>query len=497
MMMHRMRAPTLACCLLVAGCAVGPDYRRPAPPHAAGYLPHGPAASDGAQAFVNGLDIPGEWWTLFHSTRLNALVVKAMAANPDLAAAQASLRAARENVYAQEGFYLPTLSALASPSRTKTATRSVSPASGNGNPYFTLYTGQLSVSYTPDVFGANRRQVESLVATAQGQRFQLEATYLTLTANLVTAAINEAALRAEIDATRQIITAETDLLGVLGRQYTEGQISQVDVLAQRAALAQALASLPPLQKALDQQRDAMATLTGHTPDASPDGGFVLDDITLPKQLPVSIPAALVDQRPDIRQAEENLHAASAAVGVAIANRIPVLNLTAEGGTQSNFFKDLFASGNGFWSIAATISEPVFDGGTLLHRERGARAMLDASRAQYRSATLSAFQNVADTLAALQADSDAVQAAALSALAAADTLKLVRLQVEMGQSAYLAVLNAQQTALQADLTLITARANRLTDTAALFQALGGGWWNRHDVQVRDVTGDDPLAVVGVH
>jgi len=213
-------------------------------------------------------------------------------------------------------------------------------------------------------------------------------------------------------------------------------------------------------------------------------------------LPVSIPAALVDQRPDIRQAEENLHAASAAVGIAVAARLPVLNLTAAGGTQANFFRDLFSPGNGFWTLAATMTEPVFDGGTLLHRERGARAAFNQAKAQYRSTTLSAFQNVADSLAALQADASAVQAAWGSAHAAAESLKLVHLQVETGQVAYLAVLNAEQTALQAELTLVQARALRLADTAALFQALGGGWWNRKDVQVEDVTGDDPLAVLGI-
>jgi len=504
MKMYPMRAPiavsklplAVASCLLLSACAVGPDYKRPPAPVVSGYLPHTPAVPDGAQAFVHAQDIPGQWWTLFHSAPLNALVTQALTANPDLAAAQASLRAAREAVYAQEGFYLPSVSALASPSRTKTATRSVSPASGTGNPYFSLFTGQVSVAYTPDVFGANRRQVENLVAAAQAQRFQLEATYLTLTSNLVTAAINAAALRAQIDATTKIIAAEMDLLEVLNQQFANGQVSQVDVLAQKAALAQAQATLPPLQKSFDQQRDALAVLVGETPDKASNTLFGLDDITLPKQLPVSVPAALVDQRPDIRQAEENLHAASAAVGIAVAARLPVLNLTAAGGTQANFFRDLFSPGNGFWTLAATMTEPVFDGGTLLHRERGARAALDQAKAQYRSTTLSAFQNVADSLAALQADASAVQAAWVSAHAAAESLKLVQLQVETGQVAYLAVLNAEQTALQAELTLVQARALRLADTAALFQALGGGWWNRKDVQVEDVTGDDPLALLGI-
>jgi NodT family efflux transporter outer membrane factor (OMF) lipoprotein len=490
------RRSLLVFSLLASACAVGPDYKKPEPPTATGYSAGALVARDTAQTYVKGLDIPGQWWTLFHSPQLNALIERALAANPSLAAAQAALRQARENVYAQEGSFFPDISASFEPSRTKTATRSVSIASANGSPYFSLYTAQLAVSYTPDVFGANRRQVESLVATAQQQRYQLEAAYLTLTANLVAAIINEASLRAQIDSTREIIAAETNLLGVLNKQYELGQVAQVDVLAQQAALAQALATLPPLQKQIDQQRDALSILLGQGPDEALPETFRLDDIALPRELPVSLPAALVNQRPDVLQAAENLHAASALVGVAIANRLPVLNLTASGGSQANYFRDLFAPGNGFWTIAASVTEPVFDGGTLLHKARAAWAALDEAKAQYRNTTLAAFQNVADALAALQTDADADAAASASSRAAEATLKIVRLQVSLGQIAYLGILNAQQTALQARLLLVQARASRLADTAGLFQALGGGWWNRSDVQVRDVNGIDPLAVVGL-
>ena len=486
---------TLVC--LFGGCAVGPDFHRPAPPPSAGYQPRKLVAHDDQQTFVQGLDIPGQWWTLFHSRQLDSAVRRALAANPTLQAAQAALRQARENVYAQEGSFFPSLDASFAPSRTKTATRSVSIASANGSPYFNLFTGQLSASYTPDIFGANRRQVESLVAQADQQRFQLEAAYLTLSASLVTACINEASLRAQIDETRRIVAIEADLLAVLNRQNALGQIAQVDVLAQRTALAQAQALLPPLQKQLDQQRDALASLLGAPPDQVIAETFALGDITLPAQLPVTLPAALVDQRPDVRQAEANLHAASAQVGVAIANRLPVLNLTAQGGTQANYFNDMFASGNGFWMLAASVTQPVFDGGTLLHKARAAWAALDQAKAQYRSTTLAAFQNVADTLAALQTDADALAAAVTAEKAAGETLRIVQLQVSLGQVAYLGILNAQQTALQAELALVQARAGRLADSAALFQALGGGWWHRDDLQVTDIRGNDPLAVIGVH
>jgi NodT family efflux transporter outer membrane factor (OMF) lipoprotein len=481
----------------LGGCAVGPDFHKaPAPPQQT-YSPEPLTAHDSAQRFVAGMDIPGQWWTLFKSPPLNALIEHAMEANPSLDAAQAALRQARENIYAQEGSFLPDITATFQPSRTKTATRSVSVASGNGSPYFSLYTAQLAVSYSPDIFGGSRRQVENLVATEEQQRFQLEATYLTLTSNVVAAAINEASLRAQVAATEQIIALETELLGVLHRQLAAGQVAQIDSLAQQAALAQAQAALPPLQKQLTQQRDALAVLAGESPDKALPAHFSLADINLPQALPVSIPAALVNQRPDIRQAEEALHAASALVGVAVANRLPGLNLTATGGSQANYFADMFASGNGFWMLAASLTQPIFDGGTLLHRERAARATLDQAKAQYRGTVLSAFQNVADCLAALQTDADLLAAATVADQSARDTLRIVRLQVSLGQVAYLSILNAQQTYLQAELALIQARAGRLADTAALFQALGGGWWNRADTKVRDYKGNDPLAVIGIH
>jgi NodT family efflux transporter outer membrane factor (OMF) lipoprotein len=480
---------------MLGGCAVGPDFHRPAPPDATSYGAGRASAHDAAQAYVQGLDIPGQWWTLFHAPALNDLIRRALQGNPTLDAAQAALRQARELVFAQQGNYFPSLSATFEPSRNKTATRSVSFASANGNPYYTLITAQLAVSYTPDVFGGQRRQVENLAATAEQQRFQLEATYLTLTSNLVTAAINEASLRAQLEATRQIVAAETGLLTVLRKQRDAGQVADVDVLAQQAALAQAQAALPPLQKQLDVQRDALADLAGLPPGRMPPQIFTLDDIALPKSVPLSIPAVLVTQRPDVRQAEAALHAASANVGVAISNRLPALTLTASGGSQSNFFRDLFASGNGFWTVAAALTQPVFDGGTLLHRARAAWAALDQASAQYRSTSLAAFQNVADVLAALQADADTLAAARAAAQAADETLRIVRLQVSLGQVAYLAILNAQQSALQARLTLINARANRLADTAALFQALGGGWWHRNDA-APGMAMPDPVATMGL-
>ncbi len=497
-----MRAALLLLCL--AGCAVGPDFKPPAAPPVAGYTPEllpaqliaDRTVANPTQRLVPGLDIPGEWWTLFHSRPLNDLIARALLHNPDLAAAQASLRQARENVLAQEGSYLPSLDANFTPSRNKTATGSLSPATSTGNPYYSLYTAQLSISYNPDVFGLNRRQVESLVALADQQRYQLEATYLTLTSNLVAAAIVEASLRGQLQATNDILVIARGLGTILRKQLDLGAIAKIDELAQEAAVSAAEASLTPLQKQLAQQRDLLAALSGQLPSDAVPETFDLASLHLPEQIPVSLPSELVQQRPDIKQAEANLHSASALIGVAVANRLPLLNLTAQGGSQALFASGLFGPGNGFWTLAGSLTQPVFDGGTLLHRERGARAAFDQAAEQYRSTVLTAFQNVADSLRALQVDADAVRVATFADKTAQAALAITQEQLRLGAIAYLGVLNAESTALTARLVLVQAEATRLADTAALFQALGGGWWNRGDVHVKDIHGDSFTRLIGL-
>ena len=490
---------------MLAGCAVGPDFKKPAAPAVSGYTPEklpveliaDRTAANPTQRLVPDLDIPGEWWTLFHNKPLNDLLVQALRNNPDLSAAQAALTQARENIYAQEGNYVPTVTGSFTPSRNKTATGSLSAATISGNPYYSLYTAQLNVSYNPDVFGLNRRQVESLVALADVQRFQLEATYLTLTSNLVTAAVTEASLRGQIQATEDIIKLEQGSLVIFRKQLAFGAIAGVDVLSQEAALAQAEASLPPLQKQLAQERDMITALAGNLPSDAVPQTFTMDGLQVPEDLPVSLPSKLVEQRPDIKQAEQNLHSASALIGVAVANRLPLLALSAFGGSQALHFNELFTPGNGFYTVAASVTQPLFDGGTLLHRERETRAAFDQAEAQYRSTIITAFQNVADALRALQTDADGVRVATTAASTADAALAIVRKQLSLGQVAYLSVLNSEQTELQAKLTLIQTQAARLTDTAALFQALGGGWWNRGDVRVRDIRGDDVPSIIGLH
>ena len=470
---------------LVAGCAVGPDFERPSSPDAAGYtrepLPAQTVSTDmaggEAQRLIQGLDIPGQWWTLFHSPSLNALIEQSLKANPNLEAAQAALRQAQEGVYAQEGFFYPTVQASFSPSRQKNATGTIAPTLTSGEPLFSLYTPQVSVSYTLDVWGGNRRQVESLQAQADALRFQLEATYLTLTSNVVAAAVQEASLRAQIAATDEVIRIEREQLELLRSQYGLGAIAMADVVAQEATLAQTEATLPPLQKQLAQQRDLLSALAGRVPSAEPDETFELAALDLPQELPLSLPSKLVEQRPDVRSAEEQLHAASAQVGVAIANQLPQITLSANIGSSATQMSQLFTSGTGFWSVAGNLLQPLFDGGTLLHRKRAADAALQQAAAQYRNTVITAFQNVADALHALYYDAAALNASLRAELAAAESLDIGRHALQLGSISYLSLLNAEQTYQQTVIALAQARANRYADTAALFQALGGGWWNQ--------------------
>ena len=478
---------TLLASLLFEGCAVGPNFKKPAAPNVAGYLPTQPSTTTNvpnisageAQEFVQSRDIPGDWWTLFHSLALNDLIERALKANPDLKASQAALIVARENMLAQRGAYYPTVSAGFTASRQKTSDL-IAPVP-NANVFnFSLYTPQVSVSFVPDVFGLNRRTVESLKAQEQQARFALAATHITLSSNVAAAAIQEASLRGQIDATRQLIATNTAMLQILREQYAQGYVAQLDVAAQESQLAQVTATLPPLLRQLAQQRDLLAALSGGFPSEELAAEFEFSSFRLPQELPMSLPSQLVQQRPDVLQAEENVHAASAQVGIAIANRLPSFNLTADAGSMALAFSQIFGAGTSFWDLAAGVTQPVFEGGTLRHRQRAAEAGLTQAQEQYRGVLLTAFQNVADTLNALQQDGEALKAAAAAQQAANITLTQTKNQFEAGYTSYLALLSAEQAYQQAAITLVQAQSNRFANTAALFQALGGGWWNRTDI-----------------
>jgi NodT family efflux transporter outer membrane factor (OMF) lipoprotein len=472
---------------LVSGCSVGPNFKKPAAPNVPGYTPtptsttsSSPNVAGGEeQHFAKGADIAGDWWTLFHSQPLNELVERSLKANPDIKAAQAALTVAQENVLAQRGAYYPAVSAGFSAARSKTSNE-IAPVPNANFFVYSLYTPQVGVSFVPDVFGLNRRTVESFKAQEQAARFALVATHITLSSNVVAGAIQEAFLRAQIDATHQLIAINTEMLQILRTQFEKGYASRLDVAAQESQLAQVSATLPPLLKQLAQERDLLAKLSGEFPSHDLPEKFELSGLQLPQEIPLSLPSKLVEQRPDIRQAEENLHFASAQIGVAIANRLPNLTLTADAGSMSLAFSRIFSAGTGFWDLGSSVSQTVFDAGTLSHRERAAKAAYAQAAEQYRGTVLTAFQNVADTLHALQQDAETLKTAAAALDAAKITLDLTKQQTQAGYVNYLALLSAEQTYQNAVLNLSQAQASRLMDTAALFQSLGGGWWHRADI-----------------
>jgi NodT family efflux transporter outer membrane factor (OMF) lipoprotein len=479
-------APAAAALILMAGslagCAVGPNFKPPAPPAVKSYLPD-PLPDQTAstsvlggdtQRFVSSQPVERQWWTSFQSPALNALIDAAFINSPSVQDAQGALRQANENYYAQRGSLLPTVQADYNFQRQRNATGTLSPTLTSGESVFNLHTAQVNISYVLDVFGGARRQTESLQAQAQSQQYQLDATYLSLAANVVTTAIQEASLRAQLAATDDILQSEREALEILKRQYELGSIAMTDVMAQEAALATTEATVPDLKKQLDQSSHALAVLAGRFPSETAEEHFELQSLHLPGELPITVPAQLVRHRPDVLAAEAQLHSATADVGVAIADMLPQIALSGNQGGAATRFGQLFSAGNTFWAGGATLTQTLFSGGALLHKERAARAALDRAGAQYRSAVLTAFQNVADALSALQLDAQALSASLRAKEAAEQSLSTVRRNVELGSIGYLALLNAEQTYQQAVLNLSQAQANRYSDTVALFQALGGGW-----------------------
>jgi NodT family efflux transporter outer membrane factor (OMF) lipoprotein len=472
-----------------AGCAVGPDFRAPGVPANAGFTQAGstpqtttastPIPGGEAQRFVDGLDIPGQWWTLFQSPELNALIDRALKQNPTLESAQAALREANENVAAARGALLPSLSGTYEAQRNRGSLAEFG-LPGSGGYFYTLNSANVSVSYTLDAFGGIRRQIEALQAQADYARFSLEASYLTLTSNVVAAAITEASLRAQIVAQQDIARAQQSALDIIQRRVSAGGASRTDVLQQQATLQSTLAMLPALRTELAQERDLLATYAGALPAEYTDSEFRLDTLNIPVELPVSLPSRFVEQRPDVRQYSALLHQATAQIGVATANMLPQLQITGSYGGAAARFADMFSPASVVWSLAGSVTQPLFRGGQLLHQRRAAIAAAQEAAANYKATVLTAFQNVADALLALQGDADALAAQIGAERAAAGSLDLVQAQYKAGGASYLQVLTAEQTYQNAALALVKARAQRFTDTAALFQALGGGWWNRNDL-----------------
>jgi NodT family efflux transporter outer membrane factor (OMF) lipoprotein len=468
----------------LCACAVGPDFHPPAAPPTDHYLAGTPVqqtagaatAVGQAQTFVVDQDIPAQWWSLFHNDPLDSLVRTALHDSPTIEAAAAALRAAQEGYVAQRGALFPQVSAQFQ------TEREAAPGAAYGLPElgtstFTLFNAGVNVTYNFDVFGATRRQLEAAGAQSEYQRWELEGARLTLAANVVTTAITAASLNDQIAATNDILGTERDQLRIIVRQRDAGAAAQADVLTQQAQVSQLEATLPGLQKSLAQAGHRLAVLSGQTPDHADTAGLTLTALTLPTQLPVSLPAKLVRQRPDVRASESQLHQASAQAGVATANMYPQLNLSGAIASETTSITDLFNAGTAAWNIGGTLLQPLFQGGALRAKRRQAFAELDEAAAQYRGTVLSALQDVADTLRALEADALALRADVEAEAAAHDSLEITRRQFQAGGTSYVTLLIAQRQYAQARLTRIQGQMARLTDSAALLQSLGGGWWNR--------------------
>lgn len=472
-------------CATISGCMVGPNFHSPASPKVQRYtevpLPDKTASTKGmgsagkSQYFVEGKNISGQWWRLFHSHDINALIDAGIANSPTLTAAYAALRQAQENFNAQVGnSMLPAFDAQLGAQRQLFPGASLSESSLSN--IFNVFNANVNVSYNLDIFGGARRQIEALMAQVDYQQFQLIGAYLTLTSNIVTTAVTIASLQAQIDATKALIRAQQGQLDILRDQLRLGGIAETNVLTQQTLVAQTMATLPTLEKNLSINKHALAALVGTFPDR-PMPVIRLKDLKLPETIPVSFPSNIVRQRPDVRASEALLHVASAQVGVATANLFPQITLTGSYGWQAGAPATLFATTTNFWSIATQITQPVFHGGALRAQRRAAIAAFDQSYANYRQTVLLAFQNVADSLRAIETDARAFKAQRAAELAAYKSLQLNQQQYQLGGVSYLSLLTAQQQYQQTVLSRIQAQAARYTDTAALFQALGGGWWNK--------------------
>jgi len=471
----------------VVGCTVGPDFKLPDPPKDKTYLtgtsPEETVAvpdvlGGEAQRFVTDLDIPAQWWQVYRSRPLNDLIERSLRANPDIQTAIQSLKAAQETAKAQRAALFPTVGATGSATHNQVSAALSAPTSDPTSFVFGLFTGLLNVTYLLDLWGGTRRAAESLEATAESQCFVLEAAYLTLSSNVIVAAVTESSLRGQIAVTQRTIDIQRQTLDLLQRRFAIGQSSRADVATQEAALAQSEATLPPLTNQLNQQRHLLAQLTGQTTAHVPAETFELGDLSLPQALPVSLPSRMVEQRPDVRSAESSVHAAAASVGVATAALLPQITLGATYGSTATSSDLLFSALLGPTVVAGgSVAQTLLDGGALLAKRRAAIAAWEQSKATYRSTVLTAFRNVADSLRTVESDALTLRAASNAENAAGLSLEITRRRLAAGDAGILDILNAELTYQTAALALVQARAARYSDTAALFQSLGGGWWNR--------------------
>ena len=465
--------------MLIAGCAVGPDFKAPAAPSLARTtetdLPaqsaSTPAAGGEAQIFSGDAKLGTHWWHAYGSEQLDRLVDEAFANSPNVASAQAALRAAEAQLAAQRGALFPSISGSASAARQKINGASQGfPQAGSF--LFTLYNASVGLSYNFDVFGGVRRGIEAQSAARDAQREALVATYQTLAANVVTAAVHEASLRAQIEATHDLIASAEHQRDLSQKQFELGGTTRSDVLSAESNVASLQATLPSLEQQLAATRSQLAVYLGQLPGEYGETGFDLSALQLPREIPVMVPADIVRQRPDVRQAEAQLHQASAQIGVATANMLPQIGISGSFGDAAASLGSFFS--NNVFSLAGTITQPLFQGGALSAKRRAAIAEYDQALAQYRQTVLAAVKGVADALRALETDARALAAQYRAQAAAQESLQLIETRYGMGGATHVELLVARQDYEKARIAYVQAVAARYQDTAALFLALGGTW-----------------------
>lgn len=465
---------------------VGPDFKPLPPPKAVTYtklaMPRQTVSTPQAgnpgksQRFVAGRDLSGDWWTIFHSKQLNKLIAQGLVNNQDLAAAKAALREANYTLYGEiGGLLLPQVNLNGASSRNRTSGL----ASGipiQNTSIFNVYNTTFQASYLLDIWGQSRRTIESYAAQADYARYEMLGAYLTMTTNIVTTAITISSLQAQIAATNDLIAEQQKVLIITQKQYAVGGVSNENVLSQQTLLAQTQATLPPLLKSLSQEEHALAVLVGEPTSAMPPLVLSLNKLTLPKSIPVSLPSRMIVQRPDIQASQALLHSFNAQIGVATANLLPQITMTANFGWLSSSTNDFFSASNNVWALGAGLLQPVFHGDQLIMQRKAAIAAFEQAKAQYQQTVLQAFKNVADALRAIQFDANEFNEQYRAEKTAKQTFQLTLEQYQVGGQNYLAVLQAEEQYQNAVIAYVNAQAARYTDTAALYQALGGGWWN---------------------
>jgi len=465
--------------ILLAGCAVGPDFRRPAPPEVSGYTStpvaaetaSAPTELGGSQRIIEAKRINLNWWQELGSTGLNNLIKEALENNPNLSAAEATLRQAKEIYSARAGSTLyPQVAGNFSGQRQRLNPVTLG-QSGEARE-FSLYNAGMGVQYNFDLFGGNRRALEALAARSEYQRYQLQGARLTLAANIATAAITQARLSMQIETVEKILRYQGEQLGLTLERVRLGNAAPDDALALQTQVEQTRSSIPLLRSQLQQNEHLMAVLTGRAPGAGQSPSFTMDDFTLPQELPLLVPSEVVRSRPDILGAEALLHAANAEYGVAISKLYPQLNLSANLGSQALTTGALFGSGSAVWSLVGQLTQPLFNPG-LPAEKRAALAAFDAAAANYKAVVLESLRNVADVLRELENDSERLSALSAADAASQKFLNSTRLRYALGAASYYDLLIAEQQSQQTRLDLIEAKAKRLVNTVAFYQAMGGG------------------------